>query len=79
MAADYGFFPSVERGRLPKLGEVANPECDLLCQPHRLPVAQSADQFSATANRTLLLLELEEGRLVGTNKSKAGAESVEEG
>ena len=61
------------------MGEMANPQCDLLRQSYRLPMAQPADQLSAVADCSLLLLELEEDGLVGTDQRNTGEEDAEEG
>lgn len=42
-------------------------------------MAQPAGQLSAVADRSFLLLELEEDGLVGTDQRSAGEENAEEG
>ena len=58
------------------MGKMANYRWDPLCEPHRLPMADVAGQFSALGHGVLLLLALEGRRAVGTDQwgpGEAGA------
>ncbi len=79
MAAEDGVFSKLRKRPPTEMGEVANPQCDLLRQSYRLPRAQPAGPLSAVADRSFLLLELEEDGLVGTDQRSAGEENADEG
>jgi len=42
MAADYGILSELQAGSTTQMENVANPECDRLCESHRLPMAHVA-------------------------------------
>jgi len=69
------FFPTYKRADRAN-GNVANPECDLLCEPYRWPMADAAGGFSALANGVWLLLALETEWTVGSDQCSLGETST---
>ena len=68
MAADFGILSQRHFWASAEMGKMANYQRDPLCEPHRLPMENVADQFSALAHRVLLLLALEGRWTVGTDQ-----------
>ena len=76
MAADFGILSEQRFWSPAEMGKMANYRRDLVCEPHRLPMADVAGEFSALAHRVLLLLALEGQWSVGTDEwgpGEAGA------
>ena len=76
MATDYGILSDLQAGPTAQMGNVANPECDLLCEPYRWPMADAAGGFSALANGVWLLLALETEWSVGSDQCSLGETSA---
>src|SRR5713101_1804769 len=58
-------------GASPQMGDVADPQCDSLRDPHGLSVAHAAPGFPTLADRVRLLLALDAERAVGTDQYRA--------
>lgn len=76
MVTDHGLLSDPSARTPAQIGNVANPECGLVCRPHRLSMANASDQPATLANRLWLLLPVEEKRPLGTDQCSFGQEGA---
>ena len=72
MVADFRILSAQQNGTPAQMGTLANHQCDLICEPNRLPIAYVAHGSSAVAGGVWILLALELIRVVGTAQCNSG-------